>query len=247
MGRRKRPSGRKIYTIAYLLDKQPKGLRKDPRYGAMTESFSGSRDLGRLRFNRRCYSLLNEGIIKPEQLDDFYRTYRLPRHPFFPLFLAVKTSYLRERDRVRKEREEYIRTRFEELPLPLKLYLREFALWEKGLRGGGKAVIFHRMIYPGSKKRVHSYLAFGAGDWERVFSSFTEAVQREFPHGRDRNGRILLDRFTLNYPPPPEPLERKILKERYRQLCFASHPDRGGEEEDFLRIREAYERLVSLC
>jgi len=41
-------------------------------------------------------------------------------------------------------------------------------------------------------------------------------------------------------------MDRKALIRCYRQLAKETHPDRGGDEETFIQITEAYERLLSL-
>ncbi len=39
--------------------------------------------------------------------------------------------------------------------------------------------------------------------------------------------------------------DRKAVTQRYRQLAAANHPDRGGDAERFIEIRQAYEVLIA--
>ena len=241
---RRIPRGREIYTIASLLDKQPAGLKKDFRYERLLDSLKGSDRLLSLRFNRRCYTLLDRCIISPENLENFYRTYRLPRHPFFPLFLSVKKAYLNERTRIMEEREKRILSLLEELPGPVQAFLLAFARWESYRRGGGKALIFQRRIYPRTLKRARQYRSWNRRDWIGCFDEFRREVLEDTADARGDDGGQMADRFVLGLPPWPEPLSPKEIKARYRLLSLENHPDRGGGEEAFMMVKEAYERLM---
>ncbi|MDC7222358.1 MAG: J domain-containing protein [Spirochaetales bacterium] len=244
MARRKRPVGKRIYSIATLLERQPKALAKDPRYPQMIESLAGSDYLLSLRFNRRCYSLLHQGVIKPEHLENFYRTYRLPRHAFFPLFLAVKRAYLDERERAREQREEAIARLSGQLPPLVKVYWEAFPRWERRLRQGRGPVLFNRKILPKSLKKARLYASFDGADWTELFEAYYDELIRELFLRHESEGRMLLDRFILKLPPPPEKVDPKLIKARYRELSLIFHPDKGGEGGYFLKIKEARDRLT---
>ncbi len=244
---RRIPKGRKIYSISYLMDKQPKGIRKDPRYGFLLDSLRGSDRLLSLRFNRRCYTLLNRCVVGPEKLESFYRTYRLPRHPFFPLFLSIKRAYLDEKDKARAEREEKILSLLQKLPAREQEYLFAFARWESGRREGRKARTFQREIYPRTLKKARLYLSRNKCDWIGCFETFRRDVIGDTAEYSGDEGQVLIDRYILGLPPGPEPLNREEIKTRYRTLSLENHPDRGGSGEMFLIVKEAYERLSGLC
>lgn len=38
--------------------------------------------------------------------------------------------------------------------------------------------------------------------------------------------------------------DKKEIKKAYHKLCLIHHPDRGGNEQEFLKIKEAYEVLT---
>ncbi len=241
MGRRI-PAGKKIYSIAYLLEKQPGALRKDPRYLPMRESLEGSQRLLALRFNRRCYTLLHRAVIAPENLEHFYRTYRLPRHPFFPLFLAVKKSYLDSRERARVEREELIRQTVDSLPPLVRTYWGAFIGWEESLGRRG-APLFRACLYPRTKKKAREYLSLSRGEWILLYRDYLERGKGKYGALGEKEGRRLLDRFALDLPPPPAPVDQGMVKSHYRRLSLEYHPDRGGDGEIFRLIGEARERV----
>ena len=82
------------YTIYDLLKKQPISMKKIPFFKNVLELYSSSGYLKGLHFNIKCYTLLNKAKIPPENLNHFYRIYRLKAHPFFPLFLKTKTEFI---------------------------------------------------------------------------------------------------------------------------------------------------------
>jgi len=43
-----------------------------------------------------------------------------------------------------------------------------------------------------------------------------------------------------------ENLNKQIITKRFGQLALKHHPDRGGDEEEFLKIKKAYESLKKL-
>jgi len=82
-------------------------------------------------------------------------------------------------------------------------------------------------------------------DWDNLGRESTDSVQS------------LLDGFwkrLLGEQQAPEALaelglddkaDMPTIKARYRQLASEHHPDKGGDPEEFRRIREAYETLVN--
>ncbi|MDC7221181.1 MAG: hypothetical protein PQJ59_14690 [Spirochaetales bacterium] len=244
MGRRKRPVGRTIYSIPRLLDDQPAKLKKNPAYSRMVESLIGAEKLLSLRFNRRCYSLLHNAVIKPEHLENFYRTYRLPRHPFFPMFLALKRSYLEERERARKEREQAIARYVGEIDEGVRAYWNAFSDWERRFRGG-KNSITHRYFYPSTLKKARAYSAYSYGEWCYYFRDYLELMKKSSTGVReDDEGRFILNRYILNLLPPPAVISLGDVKRHYRKLSLVHHPDRGGEPDLFMLIRRAYGKLT---
>ena len=89
--------------------------------------------------------------------------------------------------------------------------------------------------------------------------------------GRDMWGdpvEDFMDAHRFHRPPPPRPapsidqkeacrclgialedlkgMDRNALVRRYRRRAKETHPDAGGEEGAFLRVQEAFERLLEV-
>jgi hypothetical protein len=240
MGRRI-PEGKKIYTLSTLLGKQPGKLKKDPRYGTMMASLEGTEKLLRLRFNRRCYTLLDRAIIRPENLDHFYRTYRLPKHPFFPLFLAIKKSYLQDLEEKRKAREKLAAETMASLPFLVREYGQAFTWWEQQFsRGKG---CFGTIFSPGTVKKAREYRAYDHCDWCLSFLGCLNRIREKYGAPVLREGERLLYRFILELPPPPAQLSEGDIKKNYRRLSLACHPDRGGDPAVFSLLSEARRKV----
>ena len=119
MARRRRSPGSRRYSLADLLAKQPKSLQKHDYYQSLLAHYYSSERLKGLRVSQRCYTLLHTCRIRPEHLKEFYRTYRLPRDPFFPLFFRIKRDYLEQRRRQEEARRTYIHAQVRRLPAPI--------------------------------------------------------------------------------------------------------------------------------
>jgi len=43
------------------------------------------------------------------------------------------------------------------------------------------------------------------------------------------------------------PVTEDDIKKAYRKLCLVHHPDKGGSNDEFIKINNAYNELVSVC
>ena len=43
------------------------------------------------------------------------------------------------------------------------------------------------------------------------------------------------------------PAEYEKVRKAYRKMSLKSHPDKGGSDESFIKVREAYDELLLLC
>ena len=246
--RRRTSSGRtsRYYSLDELLSRQPKSIRTDPRYRQLSACFYTSELLPRLRISRRCYRLLDKAIVDPENLVHFYKTYRLPKDPFFPLFFCIKRDYLAERERKREEREAYILKRMKALPVHKIRFIRFLGEWEQEMNRKMDYPYWEKHLYPGTKKRVHEYEAFGPLEWDDFFRSYLAGLLTHYHY----NPHPLADRAAacafLELLPVAAPLtlpdKREVLSS-YRRLCRIYHPDRGGSSEIFIRLKESKEIL----
>jgi len=238
---------RRYNTLASLLDAQPAGLRKDPRHRLLWDHFMASEKLQRLRISRRCYSLLNRARIKPENLESFYKTYRLPKDSFFPLFLAVKSKWLNSRQQWKEERRKFIRDTLDALPEKRKNELNMLAFLERKYQSAGSLPVWNHVFVPVSRKRVKEMAAYTEAEWQKLYSLFLGKLSRKYrrfsPEEALKTEALLMLGFD------PRKVDREGLPGRneiitnFRTLSKVHHPDRGGESALFRRLKAAKEIL----
>ena len=236
----------RYYTLASLLDSQPKGLVKDSRHRLLWDYFMSSEKLQKLRISRRCYSLLNRAGIKPENLESFYRTYRLPRDAFFPLFLAVKSKWMKDRLSWKEKRKAKIEKTMARLPLRRKKEIAELKSLEKTCNPAGKTPLWKYYLYPSTIKRAGEFSIQNDIEWFNIYSLFltdlTDRYQNFSNRAALRSEALLLLGFELTGT-GEKPGKRKI-NERFRALSKSHHPDRGGNADVFRRLKTARDVLL---
>ncbi|WP_319562585.1 DnaJ domain-containing protein [Marispirochaeta sp.] len=244
---RKRRSTSKRYSLSLLLAKQPKSLAKHPMYLRMLQFYGFSPRLKSLRFNRRCYSLLDRAVIAPENLENFYRTYRLPKDPFFPLFFMVKREYQEHRAELKRRRESYILKRVRELDSQILRFLRYLGKIEQKLNAAGRTPVWEKTVYPDSKKKADEYHLYNMDQWIQVFTSFGEELKTRYPHKTgSANWHQVFAAFILECPPEKgdfRPPDAALVRRQYRRLSKLHHPDSGGNPERFCQLKQARDLL----
>ncbi len=244
----KRPSNRKPYTIAYLLSKQPKTLQKNRHYPEMLFYYQSSRTLQKLRMNRRCYGILQRATIKPENLANLYRTYRLPKDPFFPLFLRIKRDYRELQERRRTEKMKYIAGKMRELPEEVLSFIKYLAVFEQQYNPAGGFPLWTTRLFPVTKKLVHRYCAFSREEWITFFDEFLDLLRDRYESIDEAVTARLLASFVLGFSlreGPLVPPSEGEIKKRYRRMSKIHHPDRGGDPRYFIRLQWARETLTT--
>jgi hypothetical protein len=245
---RRRGRSRRSYSLLYLLEKQPKSLRRDPHYPQMIDRLRTSKRLQGLRFNRRCYSLLQQAKIAPENLKYFYRTYRLPKDPFFPLFFMIKRNYLEERKRKKEEKIRYIAARMRGLPAPVLSYIRFLAELEAGLNRSGRYPLWSNTLFPKTKKRVGEYETFRPVQWIAFFRDYLKQMEGRYRNFDELSAELLLACFIIEELPSAAPLrfpDEQRVKRSYRRLSKLHHPDGGGDSSYFVELGRAKELLLT--
>ncbi|MFW5995096.1 MAG: hypothetical protein ACOCRN_03210 [Spirochaetia bacterium] len=244
--RRARRTGRR-YSLEYLLSRQPKGLRKHNDYPQLIAYLRNTPSLRKLGIPRRCYSLLHNARVTPENLEHFYRTYRLPRHPFFPLLLRIKRDYLAERVRIRQARRLYIREHMRALPEPVIGFIRYLGHFENEHNGAGYHPLWQEHLFPSTKKRVHALEKLTQKEWVDVFRAHLALLEQRYRTCRERDTERLLACYVLEYIPeqcPPVWPDKASARKRYRALSLRHHPDRGGDPAMFVELKDALEVLL---
>lgn len=237
----------RFYAISYLLSRQPKGLQKQRHYREMVDHYTSSEALRRLRISRRCYTLLNAARIEPHNLRHFYRTYRLPADPFFPLFFAVKRAYLVERERVKQERRAYILSRMRSLP-PFRLAaVKYLGHLERSINAAGDSPVWQKELFPGSKKKADSYLRYSELEWFETYRCHLDRLRARYRRMTDLAARRIHAYLVLEIIPdrmPSRHVHRSEVTGAYRRLSLRYHPDRGGDAEVFVQLKRARDVLM---
>jgi hypothetical protein len=241
----------RTYSIPYLLSRQPKTLQKDRNYPLMLAHLRTSDRLRRLRISRRCYSLLDRATIGPENLRDFYRTYRLPADPFFPLYFSIKRNYLAERARIKEERRRYILASMRALPPPVLATIKYLGQLERHYNAARRYPIWEQHLFPRSKKRADEYSRYTPDRWRALFGEHLSLLQQRYTALSTARAGLLADRlnacFVLGLPlktvPPTWP-SRTEVNRTYRKLSLLHHPDRGGDPATFVAIKRARDTLL---
>ncbi len=232
--------------MTYLLDKQPKSLSKQKHYLLMVSYLQNAPRLGGIRFNRRCYSLLNDAVIKPEHLDNFYKTYRLPKNPFFPLFFMVKRNYLMEREYKKLERKKYIDIKMKSIPSYVQRYFALLLRFEQKYNSAGNHPVFKENISVTTKKRADEYSKFDHADWIDFFGMYISSLTKYYKRIPSENLDRIYAYLILNSIPDSlsETPDSAKIKNRYRNYSKVYHPDRGGHPELFIKLKWARDLLL---
>ena len=246
--RRRRRRSARTYSLDDLLARQPKTLRKHSDYPQLVIYLSNSNELKRLRIPRRCYLLLHEARVDPDNLEHFRRTYRLPQHPFLPLFLRIKRDYLAGRARLAEERSRYILERVRSLPQSTVAFVRYLGYLENHYNVAGAHPLWDRHLFPSSKKQVHEYLRYTQLQWISVFRRHMDRLERRYRACLRRTSEALLACFILDCLPaelPPVRPPAALVKRRYRELSLQHHPDHGGDAAVFVQLQNARDVLIN--
>jgi len=214
----------------------------------MMEFYGSTPALATLKIPVRCRRLLDRAVIAPENLQHFCRTYRLPVHPFFPLFFAVKKSYLDNRIIRAENRRTAIEKRVALLSGETRKNLRFCAETEKRFHHRGDYPVWTRALWPGSLKRMAEYEKAGPLEWQvhyrRYFSQLEKRYRGFTPALTERLLACLMlgclpDLKTLTSPSAAE------IRRRFRALSKQHHPDAGGDGALFVKLKEAEELLLT--
>ncbi len=239
----------KKYSILYLLSKQPEKIRKDSHFPLMMDYYRSSDILKKIRFGRRCYSLLNKAKIKPEYLNNFYRTYRLPKNPFFPLFFSIKTKYFEKKRQRKLEKEKYILFRMRSLPENITRTIKFMAEFEKRNNPRGKCPLWFSRLFPKTKKQTDIFCKYSQPEWFFFFETYLRLLKKNYGKINVSSVTRIMSCFLLdclsekNAESNPD---IAAIKRKYRILSKKYHPDTGGDPEYFLKIRHARDVLLNL-
>jgi len=216
----------------------------------MIEYYELSPRLRNLRISRRCYSLLNRATVDPQNLKYFYRTYRLPRDPFFPLFFLIKRDYQKKQVQRKEERTAFIAGKMRSLPEEIIGFIKSLAVYEQRLHRRNQYPVWSALIFPKTKKRAREYAYFSILEWVALLREYCDHLEERYPAHTTAYSDQLIACFILNCTPDTEPPflpHRSLVNQSYRMLSKRYHPDRGGNPEYFMKIKWARDTLVRAC
>lgn len=239
-------SRRRYYTLASLLDAQPRGLVRDPNHRLLWDHFMTSEKLQKLRISRRCYGLLNKASISPENLKSFYRTYRLPEDPFFPLFLSVKRNWNEQRRNWQEERQRVISETIAGLPEKRRQNLEMLAQLEEKHNPYGKRPVWDKCIFPGTKKRARELTRFEEMQWQDLASQYLNNLAERYRSLSTGEALKIEAKLIMEFNQIPVGVypEVQVVQERFRKLSKRYHPDGGGDSTLFRRLKTARDVLT---
>ena len=233
---------RKIYSLDYLLKKQPKSIREFSEYLYLVSLFYSSNQLKRIRISKKCFTLLNQAKISIGKLPYFYRYFQLPEHSFFPVFLKIKQEYLLKRDEKKNQKHKFINEKLKNLDKQVKYILRILCEYEKRMNKRNKFPVWNRLIYPKSKKRLLELLQYDTLQWTKLFLAFCDEMNKYYKckdNITSLKSRIAIFFFNVEQ----EDYTPEKLKLSIRNLAKKYHPDLKGKTSDFY-IYQAMKEII---
>ncbi|HKL86231.1 MAG TPA: J domain-containing protein [Treponemataceae bacterium] len=224
------------YSLEHLMKVQSPGIKKHPDFLKIKRIFRESTALKCVQLNGRAYRLLNEPRLELQYLENFYRTYRVPKSEFFTLFLSMKWGQIQKRASNRSARKTYIALQVESFP-------RDFlSLFNYLITLDGK-------LYPHTKKRINEMSAFTIAQWLSWFTSTLSTLMKKHrvleKIGTEKVLACMLLESLPDFHSGKMPSKTQ-LKSQFRKLSKEHHPDTGGEGRRFLLIKKAYEELIKV-
>lgn len=236
---------KKTYSLFYLLSRQPKSIKKNRHYKDMLFHFQSSGVLKKLKISRRCYSLLNRAVIKPENLKNFLRTYKLPKNSFFPLFFAIKLDYLSGREKLKKAREDYIKEKILLFPSNVLNAVKKLKKFEQKYNMRKKNPLCIKYFIPETKKKVNKLFKFTLCQWFGYFNAFIEETKLKYRNIDLKYAKAIAFSSILDVDIDCKKEQlQSCIKKQFRIMSKKYHPDLGGDPELFRLLKQAKEKLL---
>jgi len=245
---RRRPDPRQTRGLGDLLAAQSVSFRKHTLYPRLAARLAAVPALTAVRLDRRALAVLNRARIRPENLENLYRSCRLSADEFFPLFLRIKTELQEKRRERARLRSLEIARLVNALPPNVHDFIVLLARIEGRFDSG--CPVWLENLYPKTKKRARELSGFTFAEWIAYFGWYLDLLRARYawaPDLRALEPRLLMacmvlgcmpDPATLRLPPPAR------IKERYRLLSKQAHPDAGGDPGLFRMISLARDTLL---
>ncbi len=228
------------------MEAQGTAIRRHPEFPRLAGFLRDSAALRRLRLERIAYALLDEPRLEPRNLANFYDTYRVPKSPFFPLFLSIKWDQREKKAAAREERAKYISAVAATYPRDMLGLMRYLAEAERSRNP--MTPVFMKSLYPATKKRARELAAFTMAEWLPFIAGYVEALRNGYRRLDLIDTESLIACALLECLPDPTTGRlptRAAIKAQFRKLSMAYHPDRGGDASRFLLVKKSSDLLSS--
>jgi hypothetical protein len=227
---------KKSYSCIYLLNQQPKGIKRKLQFKVLHEHASRP-PLRSLRFSMRCYSLLNRARIKPELLNRFLHSWSLPRHPFFADFLSMKRSWLKERAARKKEKQKKITMINGAIAHDVKKMILRLRSIERHLNVRTANPLWKKKWFTGTLKRARELSRMDRLDHAAEFYRFIELLSSRYqPFHQKKSITKEVALFVLCV---DKEANADTVKKSFRTLSKVYHPDLGGNHEHFQVLKKS--------
>lgn len=228
--------------ILELLKKQPKKVKINPLFFDIVNIYNSSNELKKIKISNHCCNLLNKAKILPQNLDSFYKKFKLPKNSFFPLFLKLRKEYLEKLNIKKKEKNLYIYNKMKILPQSVKFLMRLLSIIEKELNKFKKIPLWNKIIYPKSKAKVNQYLKYNNIEWSLLFNNFIAELVKKYGYKVDSEIIRKIDLFILEI--EDQEYSNEAILKKFRHLCKKYHPDHGGDARYFNILKNTKDKLL---
>ncbi len=226
-------SGRTI-TLEGLLARQSAALRKRPEFALLEDMLRRSPELRNARLSRIAARLIDEPRLKPGFLMNFYGTYGLRRHLFYPLFLELKWSAAARRKEAASDK----RTRIEAIMASYPADVLRLMKWLAAVEGRRRpeGPIAHEALMPRTLKRARELSSFTRPRWVALFRRTVTAINGAYRTIALPRADGLIALSILDCLPDPKTVKAPSaaqVKTKFRELSKSMHPDSGGDAAAF--------------
>ncbi len=208
----------------------------------MLSYFKASDALQNLRISKKAYSILNNCKVSNDKLNYFYKVFRIPKNPFFPVFLKIKSDYLKDKRDRAYEKLKYIKNIMNNLDEKVINHLKYFIKYEKTININRNTPIWNKYFFPKSKKKADEFYKFNKNNWTKIFFKFIESLNNYYNWIDKIYGKKLVALFILELEIAKYNTEK--LKSQFRILSKKYHPDAGGDSESFNNLMLAKKIMI---
>ncbi len=234
----------KTISINYLVSKQSNWFKNHRDFNLLISYYNASDVLKKLRLPRKAYIILNNCRISSNKLDDYFRFFRIPKNPFFPVFLKIKSEYLNKNLKNKREKADYIRKVMNALDDDVMTYLKYFIKYEKNVNVRQLTPVWNKFFLPRSKKRAEEFKGYDRNRWINFFFEFIRFFNHYYNWVDKKYGEKLVALFILHLDIAKHNDDR--IKSQFRILSKKYHPDAGGDNASFNNLMIAKKIMQEL-